>query len=58
MKEFKVGIREVWVHVVTVMAEDVNGAIDAVLSEKYTDEFDSTEYSHNLGPETWSVEEI
>ena len=58
-KHYMVGVREVHVRFYSVRAENEDDAKDLVKrrSPSVVDE-EFAEYSHELGRETWSVEEI
>ena len=57
-KNYIVGVREVHVRFFTVTAESEEKAKDLV-NERAPDakDIESSEYSHELGRDTWSVEE-
>jgi hypothetical protein len=52
MKTFRVAVREVWVNYIDVEAESEEDAFTKVSDAK------STEYSHTLSEDNWTVEEL
>ena len=57
-KRFLVGVREVHVRFFTVTAESEEEAKDLVKERApEVEDIESSEYSHELGRDTWSVEE-
>jgi hypothetical protein len=58
MKKFIVIVREVYIQPVLIEAETIDKAIEAVADGEGEIIEGQMEYSHNLNPELWSVEEL
>lgn len=59
MKTYIVTVREVWTQMVKVTVDgDEDIAKQAVRDGKGEYMDDTNEYSHNMDPDTWTVEEV
>ena len=58
MKKYCIGVREVWIQLVTIEAESEVEAIDAIAGGDGEQAEEGIEYSHTLDPETWTVEKL